>query len=60
MSILKNIARKALVAAIVYAGKRVAVKVAGKVADAAKKSKPGSRNNPAAIQPSSAWISAFA
>lgn len=40
MSILKNIARKALVAAIVYAGKRVAVKVAGKVAVAAKKSKP--------------------
>lgn len=40
MSLLKNIAKKALVAAVIYAGKRVAVKVAGKVAEAAKKNKP--------------------
>jgi hypothetical protein len=41
MGRIRNIAKKALVVAVLYAGKRVAVKVAGKVAEIAAKRKSG-------------------
>jgi hypothetical protein len=40
MGMLKNIAKKALVTAMLYAGKRVASKVAGKLLETAKNKVP--------------------
>jgi hypothetical protein len=41
MGRIRSIAKKALVVAVLYAGKRVAVKIAGKVAEIAAKEKSG-------------------
>lgn len=41
MGMIRNITKKALVVAVLYAGKRVAAKAAGKVAEIAAKKKAG-------------------
>jgi hypothetical protein len=41
MSLIRNITKKALVVAVLYAGKRIAARIAGKVAKIAAKRKSG-------------------